>query len=691
MLKAIFLTCVAGLATWGGLAALDGPARVSTIVPLVAVAILVGWVLGRRRQRFAKPENTAGPSADGTDRYRALFEDARDGLYCVTREGRLLDINRAGLEMLGSQGQDLVGLTTDRFYADPAQRLRFQQEIESKGSVKDFEVTLKRRDGSRIDCLLTSSVLRDDSGGVVGYHGIMHDVTERKRAEAALAESERRFRATFEQAAVGIAHVTYDGEVLAANRRFCGMLGLGDDSACGFSLGSLSWSDESQEESQLLEDLLSGSLETFTLEKELNRVDGSSIWVNQTVSALRGEAGAVEYLIYVLADLSAHKRLEDQYRHAQKMEALGRLAGGIAHDFNNLLTGLIGYSELALHEAPPPSPAATYLGEVIELGRRARDLTAQLLAFSRPTDSRRVPVDVNKLIEADVRMLERTLGEHIQLVFDPGSRLPPVHVDPGQLEQALLNLAINARDAMGQGGRLTIRTFQLSKNADSVPGRRRDGTTKAVCIEVADTGHGMDEGTMERIFEPFFTTKAPGVGTGLGLAMVHGIMNRHGGQVEVRSEPGSGSVFTLSLPPFDGEGPGPRKDEHGPAMQGGDETILLVEDEKAVRILVERLLTRMGYRVLSAADADEAIALYREQGSSVHLLLSDIVMPGINGVELSRILRGMNPDLKVVFISGFMNLEDLADQVGRSGDPLVQKPFRPADLLAQIRETLDSR
>jgi PAS domain S-box-containing protein len=627
---------------------------------------------------------------ESEERFRALFHESRDGVYSVTRDGHFIEINQVGLDMLEASREDLAGRTSDSFYADPAERRRFQAEIEQSGSVKDFEVTLRSRNGRLVHCLLTSTILRNRQGETIGYQGIMHDITARKEAERALQESERRFRATFEQAAVGIAHVAADGRLLSANQKLCTMLGYDREDLLQHRLQDLSSPDTSDEEQAWQCDLLEGHISTFSREKELARRDGSTIWVTQTVSALRKASGEIEYFIYVLADITEQKRLEEQYRQSQKMEALGRLAGGVAHDFNNLLTGLMGYSELALHELAEDSAAAGYLREVLGLGKKARDLTGHLLSFSRPQSQRLVSVNVTQLIREDVRMLQRTLGENIELVFEPAESLFPVQVDPGQLQQVLLNLAINARDAMPTGGRLTIRTFESTSGAEALAFRQRGHLEPAVCISVSDTGHGMDKETMERIFEPFFTTKAAGIGTGLGLAMVHGIVTKHGGKISVVSSPGNGSTFTLSFPrasrlvatapstlPFPAE------------PCGGNETILLVEDEPAVRALIERVLGRLGYRVLSAGNPAEAQAIFQKQRDEIALLLTDVMMPGQTGVELASNLRQTSPGLKVVFISGYMHREDLAKAVLGSGTPFVQKPFQPSELAAKLREVLD--
>lgn len=629
---------------------------------------------------------------ESEQRFRSLFHESRDGVYSVTRDGHFIEINQAGLDMLEATREDLVGRTSDSFYADPAERRRFQTEIEQSGSVKDFEVTLRSRNGRLVHCLLTSTVLRNRQGEMIGYQGIMHDVTARKKAERALQESERRFRATFEQAAVGIAHVAADGRLLSANQKLCTMLGYDREELLQLRLQDLSSPETSDEERAWQCDLLEGRISTFSREKELARRDGSTIWVTQTVSALRKTGGEIEYFIYVLAEITEQKRLEEQYRQSQKMEALGRLAGGVAHDFNNLLTGLMGYSELALHELPEDSTAAGYLREVLGLGKKARDLTGHLLNFSRPQSQRLVSVDFNQLIREDVRMLQRTLGENIELVFEPAENLFPVQMDPGQLQQVLLNLAINARDAMPAGGRLTIRTFMSTSGTETLAFHQRGHPQPTVCISVSDTGLGMDKETMERIFEPFFTTKAAGIGTGLGLAMVHGIVTKHGGRISVVSSPGNGSTFTLLFPPAASR-PAAVVPSTAPLSPlepcGGNETILLVEDEPAVRALIERVLGRLGYQVLSAGNPAEAQALFQRQREEIALLLTDVMMPGQTGVELARDLRQTKPGLKVVFISGYMHREDLAKAVLGSGSPFVQKPFQPSELARQLREVLD--
>ena len=624
-------------------------------------------------------------------RYRSLFEDSKDGIYSVTREGRLVEFNRAGLEMLGYTWSELEGRTTESLYVDPGLRRDFQKEIEATGSVRDFAVRLRRKDGQVIDCLLTSSVRLGENGEIEGYQGIIHDVTTRMAAERDLRASERRFRATFEQAAVGIAHVGLDGSFLLVNQKLCEMLGFRREELLCKTLFGISVEGDDARDARLREDLLAGRVSTHSVEKRFLRKDGSPVEATLTVSLHRDLEGGADYFICVIADITRQKDLEEQFRQAQKMEALGRLAGGVAHDFNNLLTGLLGYSELALDETDPASPIGMYLKEVHNLGDRAKNLTAQLLTFSRRQPTRKVSLDPNELIQESVNMLRRTLGEDIELIFEPGREIGNIRGDAGQLEQVLLNLAINARDAMPSGGILRIGTSLERTDPDSGAGHPHPRRGSLVCIAVSDTGHGMDEVTIDRIFEPFFTTKESGLGTGLGLAMVHGIVTRHGGHVTVRSQPGKGAAFKVCLPRFD---PEPAVQHSGPAsaelVPGGSETVLLVEDETAVRVLISQALEKFGYRVLAAANPREAREVFRRERESIDLLLTDVVMPGETGVDLYKSLIGLEPNLPVLFMSGYTRSEQSLREVPGSRAPFLQKPFRPSELGRRIRMVLDT-
>jgi PAS domain S-box-containing protein len=396
-----------------------------------------------------------------------------------------------------------------------------------------------------------------------------------------------------------------------------------------------------------------------------------------TVKAPRRDAaGAVVGVVGIAHDVTERKQFEEQYRQAAKMETVGRLAGGVAHDFNNLLTVILGHADMLLAHVPAEGPVADMLHEVRRAGERAADLTHQLLAYSRRQAVAPRVLDLNDVVASAGRMLRRVLGEDVTLTTHPDPALPRVLADRGQVEQVLVNLAVNARDAMPRGGNLRIRT------------RAAGG---GVVVEVSDSGCGMTAEVRARLFEPFFTTKPVGRGTGLGLAVVHGIVTQAGGRVEVASEPGRGATFTITLPPA-GAADAAEADAHDPPnpCPWGTETVLVVEDEAAVLWLARRLLRASGYTVLAAADAAAAEAAADAHPGPIHLLLTDIVMPGRNGPDLARRLTADRPGMRVLFMSGYTD-----DAVVRNGllhDQVdyLEKPFTPDQLLARVRAALDA-
>jgi len=411
------------------------------------------------------------------------------------------------------------------------------------------------------------------------------------------------------------------------------------------------------------------------------RRDGRE-WASAEVEGLRAAAGMLGAAIErrrAEADLRAR---DDQLRQAQKMEAIGRLAGGIAHDFNNLLTAIDGYSSFLLSATSPDDPRHADALQIHKAAERAADLTRQLLAFSRKQTISPEIVDMNEVIRETDVLLRRLLGEQIELEIELDGSLAPILADRSHLQQIVLNLAVNARDAMEEGGRLLLRTANVFSSA--APHR------SSVLLEVADTGHGMDAATRGRIFEPFFTTKEIGKGTGLGLATVHGIVEQSGGRIEVESELGRGTVFRISFPTAAGR-PSPADPADPPPPHGGSESILLVEDEATVRELASRILRGAGYRVLAAANADEALALSERAGSGVDLLLTDVVMPGMSGRELAEELARRRAFRAVVFMSGY-TVDPLIVGVRASTEAgFLAKPFTPDDLLRIVRDALDAR
>ena len=392
----------------------------------------------------------------------------------------------------------------------------------------------------------------------------------------------------------------------------------------------------------------------------------------------------------VMTDLTQLHETEQQLRTSQKMEAIGRLAGGVAHDFNNLLLVISAYTDLAIEALPPDSPVVADLDEVRRAGERAVGLTRQLLAFSRRQVLRPEAVDMNALVSGLEKMLSRLLGEDILLRFTPGRPVGPVKADVGQIEQVVVNLAINARDAMPNGGTLMITTANAEIDAEAASHMLGLSPGSYVRITVADTGTGMDEATIGRIFEPFFTTKPAGKGTGLGLATAYGIVNQSGGHIRVESRPGEGSRFEIFLPrTHDTPSQELRAISNGKARAGA-ETILLVEDEEAVRNVTRRILVAAGYKVLSAPGGGEALKLWAEHKDQVSLLLTDVVMPGMSGRELADRLLAMSDDLKVLYMSGYTDEAIVHRGVLDPGANFIGKPFSTEALLGRVRSALDT-
>ena len=426
----------------------------------------------------------------------------------------------------------------------------------------------------------------------------------------------------------------------------------------------------------------------FEIEARLCGADGTMIAYQWTGAPLTDERGHVSGLTGVGRDVTERKRAEDilrqresEMRQLQKIEAIGRLAGGVAHDFNNVLTVVIGRCQLMLSRHQPGDPAYNDLDQIESTAQRAASLTRQLLAFSRNQASARQPLDLNATVTSISDMLARLIGENIELAVELDPKLDLVLGDPAQIEQVIVNFAVNARDAMPNGGRLTIATRNIMLQESFVAAHPAATAGPNVLLEVHDTGTGMDEATLQRVFEPFFTTKAPGKGCGLGLSTVYGIVKQHGGYAAVESEPGQGATFRVYVPRIEVPVVAPRADAGRGPLPGGEETILLVEDEEAVRNLVSEILSRLGYRVLVAADGIAALALSQRCREPIHLLLTDVIMPGMDGRELAERMMVLRPDTRILFMSGYADPPIPADV-------LLQKPVTLAALARKVADVL---
>jgi len=607
-------------------------------------------------------------------RYRNLFEQTADGVVVIDEKGLIADANPALARMMGRSLDELRG-TPWIDYIDNLDEVPFRQPAHADGRALVFERRLRRPDGSMAE--LEFHARQFAPGWSIG---VGREIGARKAAER---ERARLIRAV-EQSADAIAITDPPGTILYVNPALERTIQKPRDQLVGRNHRAL-FSDA------LAEDAYAEVLATtarqghWTGELERTRPDGSPYFAHVTVTAVNDESGTLANYVVVLRDVTHEHDLEEQLRQAQKMEAIGRLAGGVAHDFNNLLTAISGFAELAAGEAEPGSELAGYLDEILHSADRAGALTRQLLAFGRRAVLQPQVLDVNAVVAQVAPMLERIIGEDISLEIKPGKKIGCVMVDRGQLEQVIVNLAANARDAMPAGGHLTIATEAISLDGTTAAEQRGVKPGEYARLSFSDTGSGMDAATMEHIFEPFFTTKMAGSGTGLGLSTVFGIVRQSGGLVGAQSTIGQGSTFTVDLPvTHEKEEPACRTPRT--ESEPGHETVLVVEDEPSVLGFVSQLLRRNGYTVLGAANGEEAVAIAQSHAGPIDLIFCDLVMPGLSGRETASAVLAMRPDARQLFSSGYS--EEMARHGVADEFPFVAKPYDTDTLLQAIREAL---
>jgi two-component system, cell cycle sensor histidine kinase and response regulator CckA len=499
------------------------------------------------------------------EHYRSIFEDSRDAIYITTRDGKFIDANQSALDLFGYSREEMESVNALQLYVHPGDADRFQGEIEKKGFLRDYEVTFRKKDGTELDCLLNTSLRRANDGSILGYQGIIRDMTEQRKLEA-------------------------------------------------------------------------------------------------------------------------------QFRQSQKMEAIGTLAGGVAHDFNNLLTTIIGNADLGLMDMGKDHPLRGSIEDIKKAANSAASLTRQLLAFSRKQVIKPEVLDLNEVITVTKKMLKRLMGEDVELstVLEPEPW--KVHADRGQVEQVIMNLTVNARDAMPQGGQLTVETANIDLDEDYF---RKHGIEEQpgsyVMLSVNDTGIGMDKETQSHIFEPFFTSKGIGKGTGLGLSTVYGIVKQNNGFVWTYSEPGQGTTFKIYLPKAKKDVE-PEKKGRTPVIKlDGSETVLIVEDDDSLRKLAKRSLQPHGYRILAAENGEDALRVSKENEGPIDLLITDVVMPKMGGKEVAERLQPLYPNMKVIYMSGYTDGTIVNHGVLAPGLNFFEKPFSPEGLARKVREVLDKQ
>ena len=625
--------------------------------------------------------------------YRILFEQARDVIYFTTPEGRLVDMNDAGLELMGYRREEFKQIDVIDHHADPAQREEEKRELFEQGFIRDKEIRLVKKGGSEIVCLDSATVLRNPDGTIKGYIGTLRDITEARKAEEALKKSEEDYRSIFDSAndALFIHHVE-TGEILSVNQKMCEMYGYSKEEARHLSVEAVSEGTPPYTQEGALKWIrraVQGEPQLF--EWKARDKAGRVFWVevNLKLAVIGGE----NRLLAIVRDITdrkraelENKRLQDKLTQAQKMESIGTLAGGIAHNFNNILMGIQGRASLMMTDKEPSHPDCEHLRGIEQYVKSAVELTRDLLGFARGGKYEVKPTDLNALIRHEIRVFGRTRKEiSVHGTYEPD--LWPVDADRGQIQQALLNLCVNAWQAMPDGGDLRVRTENVIMEESSVrpfevaPGRY-------VKISVTDAGMGMDAATLEKIFDPFFSTRGAGQGSGLGLASVYGIVKNHGGFINVYSEVGEGTTFNLYLPASENEvsreTPG---SGHG-SIQYGKGTILLVDDEEMILEVGRKMLENLGYRVLTARSGREALDLYRQQGGRIDLVVLDMIMPGMGGGETFDRMRAADETVRVLLSSGYSINGQAEAIINRGCRGFIQKPFSLHDLSIKVSRAL---
>lgn len=514
------------------------------------------------------------------------------------------------------------------------------------------------------------------------------DLEERKRIGAALEHSEARYRSLFERNKAGVFRSTPDGHFLDCNDSFAELFGYTREELLALPAKVLYAGGTKERDERRAEFAKTGQIKD--MEMCYLHKNGSAVWVIQNVLRVKEQDGQ-EVTEGTMVDISERRNLEDKLRQAQKMEAVGQLAGGIAHDFNNLLTVIQGYSHLLMEHFKKDVEAHEQVEKIEEASEKAASLTRQLLAFSRKQVLQPKVINLNNLVENLSSLLHRLIGEHIELCTITAPDLGLVKADAAQLEQVMMNLVVNARDAMPDGGQLTVETANAELDDSYSADHPGVNPGRYVMLAVSDTGKGMTQETLARIFEPFFTTKEMGRGTGLGLSMVYGIVKQSGGHIWTYSEVGHGTTFKIYLPRTEEPADSTVSRRSGTASISGNEQILLVEDDEQLRALANSILTSCGYAVIVSSDTEHARAICEQRASSIQLLLTDVVMPGISGRALAQLLVAKNPKVKVLYMSGYTENAIVHHGVLDSGTHFIQKPFTPSMLAGKVREVLDSR
>ena len=627
-----------------------------------------------------------------------ILETAADGIRIIDKDFNVVRVNTTLAKMAGLNKEDMLGKKCYEAFKGELCHTEncLLKRIFSGENYIECEVEKERLDGSRIPCLVVSRPYRSPDGELIGIIDYLRDISELKRLNGELEAAKTYAENIIANFLDTLIVTNPDGTIRTINQATLDLLEYKEEELIGKPVGMIFAEEEEEEE---VKPFFTGTLEELAKRGVLRNYEltyvtksGRRIPMSFNASVMRDEKGEVMGLVAGAKDISKIKETEAQLRQAQKMEAVGQLAGGVAHDFNNILQAIQGYTEIALMTVKEDNPLYSNLTEIRKAAVRAANLTRQLLLFSRRQPMERTPLDLNGVIHDLGKMLNRLIGEDISLNTDLSPELWTVKGDAGSMEQLIMNLVVNARDAMPDGGNIWIRTENVFVDEDYCNTHKYACPGRFIRLSVQDTGVGMDKVIIDRIFEPFFTTKGSGRGTGMGLSVVYGIVKQHEGWIDVESSPGKGAIFRIYLPAVSMK---PKDEQEMPVsleeLRGRGERILLVEDDESVRELSEEMLSENGYRVYAAANAREALDIFEKEGGNFDLVFCDVILPDDRGPRLANQLLKIRPGITILFASGYNDEKSDLRIIRDGGHLLLQKPYSLADLLKGVRESLKKK
>jgi two-component system cell cycle sensor histidine kinase/response regulator CckA len=635
-------------------------------------------------ERLLAQEKTSGALQDSEKRYRRLFESARDGILILNADtGRVVDVNPYLLELLGYLYDELCGqyIWEIGVFKDIAASKDAFKTLQENEYIRYDDLPLETRMGQPIAVEFVSNVYLVDQNEVIQCN--IRNITARKRADA----ERKRLMAAIEQVGEGIVMTDARGNIEFVNPAFEQMTGYTRDEVVGRNPRILkSGRQDELFYRDLWDTISSGRVWTGRMVNKCK--DGKFYTEETTISPVCDASGRIVNYVAVKRDITQHLQMTAQFQQSQKMEAVGMLAGGVAHDYNNMLSVILGYAEMAQEKIDPAQSLYADLEIIINAAKRSADITRQLLTFARKQTIIPVVLDLNQAIESMLKMLRRLIGEDIDIAWLPKTGLSPVKMDPVQVDQVLANLCVNARDAIEGVGKITIETGSAVFDAAYCTDHVGFVAGEYVLLAVSDDGCGMDKEILDKIFEPFFTSKGEGLGTGLGLSTVHGIVKQNNGFINVYSEPGKGTTFRIYLPRHTGQAVDSQQKKMTKIPLGRGETVLVVEDEPVILGMSKKILEKLGYRVLAASTPGEAVGLAEKHASDIHLVITDVVMPEMNGRELAQRLQSLYPDMHILFMSGYTADVIAHRGVLDEGVNFMQKPFSMKEMAFKVREAL---